>query len=90
MQTAQKLFEQGLITYHRTDNHNLSEDGLNLVRDALIARGHEADLPEKVNTWKNKAGAQEAHEAIRPTGFSTDQALDDDQRALLTLIEKER
>ena len=88
MQTAQKLFEQGLITYHRTDNHNLSEDGLKLVRDALIARGHEADLPEQVNTWKNKAGAQEAHEAIRPTGFSTDQALDDDQRALLTLIEK--
>ena len=87
MKTAQALFEKGLITYHRTDNHNLSDDGIALVREALVARGLGEHLPGNANTWKNKAGAQEAHEAIRPTGFNTPGELETDQRGLLTLIE---
>ena len=70
MQAAQALFEAGLITYHRTDNPNLSDDGIQAVWALLRQRGQDAYIPEKPNTWKAKDGAQEAHEAIRPTDFS--------------------
>ena len=67
MQAAQALFEAGLITYHRTDNPNLSDDGIQAVWALLRQRGQDAYIPEKPNAWKAKDGAQEAHEAIRPT-----------------------
>ena len=69
MQGAQALFEAGLITYHRTDNPNLSQEGVQMVWDYLRERGQAQYIPEKPNTWKAKDGAQEAHEAIRPTDF---------------------
>jgi len=69
MKLAQALFEAGLITYHRTDNPNLSQEGVQMVWDYLRERGQAQYIPEKPNTWKAKDGAQEAHEAIRPTDF---------------------
>lgn len=70
MQAAQALFEAGLITYHRTDNPNLSDDGIQAVWALLRQRGQDAYIPDKPNAWKAKDGAQEAHEAIRPTDFN--------------------
>jgi DNA topoisomerase-1 len=65
MGLAQKLYEQGLITYMRTDNPNLSEEGLQDIAAYL----HANQLPAAVtpNTWKTKDSVQGAHEAIRPT-----------------------
>jgi len=71
MKLAQALFEAGLITYHRTDNPNLSQEGVQMVWDYLRAKGQAQYIPEKANAWKAKDGAQEAHEAIRPTDFHT-------------------
>ncbi len=89
MQVAQSLFEEGLITYHRTDNPNLSDDGINDVMAWLTANGH--PVAAKPNHWKAKAGAQEGHEAIRP--IAVDQMpdmlanlLDGDQGAVYRLI----
>lgn len=65
MRLAQGLFERGLITYHRTDSPNLSEEGESLLR-AETQRRH-WPLSEKPRRWKAKGDAQEAHEAIRPT-----------------------
>jgi DNA topoisomerase-1 len=70
MQSAQKLFEAGLITYHRTDNPNLSDEGAAEVRDWLVSNQYGDHISGKVNTWKSKANAQEGHEAIRPTSIS--------------------
>ena len=69
MKLAQALFEAGLITYHRTDNPNLSQEGVQMTWDYLRAKGQAQYIPERPNTWKAKDGAQEAHEAIRPTDF---------------------
>ena len=67
MGLAQKLYEEGLITYMRTDSVNIAA----VARDAarkLISEKYGAEFtPEKPNFYKSKGGAQEAHEAIRPT-----------------------
>jgi DNA topoisomerase-1 len=68
MQVAQALFEEGVITYHRTDNPNLSDEGIADVIAWLSDNGY--GVAEKPNHWKAKAGAQEGHEAIRPTSVS--------------------
>jgi len=68
MSLAQQLYEQGLISYHRTDSTNLSEQSLKDARDYLVKNlGEEyaLDVPRHFKT-KSKL-AQEAHEAIRPT-----------------------
>lgn len=67
MREAQKLFEEGLITYHRTDSPNLSADGYSGVIAWLHSNNFSHDAVTICNTWKAKAGAQEGHEAIRPT-----------------------
>ncbi|MDR3727107.1 MAG: type I DNA topoisomerase [Terracidiphilus sp.] len=64
-QLAQKLFEQGLITYHRTDSQNFSAEALTEIR--AFAQANNLPIPAKARTFKSKASAQEAHEAIRPT-----------------------
>lgn len=68
MQLAQKLYEKGYITYHRTDSVNLSDKFVKEAR-AYIKREHGADfVPASARTYKTKSKiAQEAHEAIRPT-----------------------
>ncbi len=69
MRSAQKLYENGYITYMRTDSLTLSETALSASR-AAITKLYGADyLPPKARTYSNKVkNAQEAHEAIRPAG----------------------
>ena len=65
MSAAQKLYEQGYITYMRTDSTNLSETAINALADEITS----SYGPEYLQTrrYKSKKDAQEAHEAIRPT-----------------------
>ncbi len=74
-QVAQRLFEAGLITYHRTDSQNFSAEALKEVR--AYAKERELPLPASARTWRARDNAQEAHEAIRPTHFAAEQAGDD-------------
>ena len=68
MQTAQKLYEEGFITYHRTDSTNLSNDSIAMVRDFITKEYGPKYLPAAPKLYKTKSKvAQEAHEAIRPT-----------------------
>jgi len=68
MQLAQKLYEEGIITYHRTDSVNLSEKFLTESRDFIAVTYGKQYLPERPHRYHTKSKlAQEAHEAIRPT-----------------------
>ena len=88
MLMAQRLYEAGLITYMRTDSVNLSEDAKNAAQDAITsAYGSEYSKPRNFST-KSK-GAQEAHEAIRPTNLERNAvSVDYDQDRLYALIWK--
>jgi DNA topoisomerase-1 len=69
MVVAQKLYEQGCITYMRTDSTNLSNEALRATKEFISKNFKEDFLSEKTNIYKNKvANSQEAHEAIRPAG----------------------
>lgn len=71
MKAAQALFEKGLITYHRTDSLNLSQQFIDEVRSYIGAKFSKDHLPETPNYYKNNSqNAQEAHEAIRTTRVS--------------------
>jgi DNA topoisomerase-1 len=84
---AQKLFEQGLITYHRTDSQNFSAEAITEIRGFATTKN--LPLPPEPRRWKSRDGAQEAHEAIRPTHLEHEQAGDDErQRQLYDLIRK--
>ncbi|CAM3958631.1 type I DNA topoisomerase [Vreelandella rituensis] len=67
MTMAQRLYEAGFITYMRTDSTNLSKDAVESARDYIHAQYGERYLPESPNRYSSKEGAQEAHEAIRPS-----------------------
>lgn len=68
MVVAQKLYEQGFITYMRTDSLNLSQKFLDDAREYLEKEYGKNYLPKEVRKYKNKSkNAQEAHEAVRPT-----------------------
>lgn len=85
MDLAQKLYEAGLISYHRTDKPNLSDDAVQDI--AALAAADGLALSEKRRTWKSKEGAQEGHEAIRPTHMADrDAGETDEQKALYKLI----
>ncbi len=85
MAHAQKLYEQGHITYMRTDSPNLSAEAVEEIRQFCAAKSW--PLVEKVRTWKSKQGAQEAHEAIRPTHCEVEEAGENPQeQALYALI----
>ena len=66
MTIAQKLYESGKITYMRTDSVNLSDDALNATRNEILNRYGEEYYQKRKYSNKSK-GAQEAHEAIRPS-----------------------
>ena len=68
MQIAQNLYEQGLITYHRTDSFNLATEAVAMARGYIEKTYGKEYLPSTARVYKTKsASAQEAHEAIRPT-----------------------
>lgn len=76
MQIAQQLYEgidlkgagtQGLISYIRTDSVRVSDEALSAVREMIPERYGPEYLPAKPNQYKGRKGAQDAHEAIRPT-----------------------
>ncbi|HSK28452.1 MAG TPA: type I DNA topoisomerase [Candidatus Limnocylindria bacterium] len=78
MQLAQQLYEGvelgsegsvGLITYMRTDSTRISNDALDAVRQHIQAQYGKDYVPGKPNTFRSKKGAQDAHEAIRPTSL---------------------
>ena len=72
MQLAQRLYENGHITYHRTDSVNLAEDAINKCRKYITSEFGGNYLPDKPRTFQTKQKlAQEAHEAIRPTKVET-------------------
>ncbi|WCC46732.1 type I DNA topoisomerase [Tenacibaculum finnmarkense] len=88
MQVAQRLYEAGLITYMRTDSVNLSEDARNAAEEEIS--NYYGKEYSKQRVFKTKAkGAQEAHEAIRPTSMKM-HAIDTeyDQTRLYDLIWK--
>lgn len=85
MQLAQRLYEQGAITYMRTDSPNLSQEAVHAIRAYCEVKGW--PLVETPRTWKSKEGAQEAHEAIRPTHIEIEDTGETaDEKALYRLI----
>ena len=87
---AQRLYEAGYITYMRTDSTNLSRDAVEACR-ATISRDFGARyLPAEPNLYSSKEGAQEAHEAIRPSDVDVHpgrlQGVERDQERLYDLI----
>ena len=70
MQVAQKLYENGFITYMRTDSVHLAESAVREARETISKQYGKAYVPESARYYKSKKGAQEAHEAIRPTSFA--------------------
>jgi DNA topoisomerase-1 len=90
MSTAQKLYEQGFITYMRTDATNLSVEAVNEIREYIQQEYGNKFLPQQPNIYITKSkNAQEAHEAIRPTHFlNTNIKLSGDEEKLYNLIWK--
>lgn len=92
MNVAQRLYEQGDITYHRTDSFNLAPVAIDAVRKYILEAYGKEYLPEKPRLYKTsgKVVAQEAHEAVRPTHFETPpekfEGQDHDQKKLYSLI----
>lgn len=88
MQIAQRLYEAGLITYMRTDSVNLSQEAM-AAAEAEITRSYGKEF-SKPRSFNNKSkGAQEAHEAIRPTDMTQHSVnIDRDQARLYDLIWK--
>lgn len=73
MQVAQSLYENGHITYMRTDSTNLADVAVQAARDLVKSQYGEKYLPEKPRVYQTKVkNAQEAHEAIRPAGHPFD------------------
>ncbi|MGB5324610.1 MAG: type I DNA topoisomerase [Pseudomonadales bacterium] len=71
MMLAQRLYEAGYITYMRTDSTNLSAEAVANCRDYISGHYGDKYLPEKPRGYSSKEGAQEAHEAIRPSSVTT-------------------
>ena len=75
MMSAQKLYECGKITYHRTDSTNLSKDILGQIKKYVV--NHYGENYVKLRNYKTKVkNSQEAHEAIRPTNIDQDSLID--------------
>ncbi len=73
MKSAQTLYEQGLITYHRTDSFNLAASAVAQLRETILKNYGPKYLPEASRLYKTTSRlAQEAHEAIRPTKSDRD------------------
>jgi DNA topoisomerase I len=74
MSLAQRLYEEGFITYHRTDSYNLSKDFTTAAKGYIEKNFGAKYLPETSRVFQTKSKvAQEAHEAIRPTNLATNE-----------------
>jgi DNA topoisomerase-1 len=87
MRVAQSLYEDGLITYMRTDGVDMAEEAISAARKAIANRYDSGFVPDKPRRYTSKAkNAQEAHEAIRPTDFSKARAATGDHARLYELV----
>ena len=89
MRIAQGLYEDGAITYMRTDGVQMDSSAISAARLAVANRYDASYVPDKPRVYQTKAkNAQEAHEAIRPTDFGKDKAGGGDHARLYDLIFK--
>ena len=89
MRVAQQLYEDGLITYMRTDGVQMDPGAISAARKAVADRYDASYVPDQPRQYQTKAkNAQEAHEAIRPTDFSRDKAGSGDHARLYDLVWK--
>jgi len=89
MRLAQNLYEDGAITYMRTDGVQMDGSAISAARGAIANRYDASYVPDKPRQYTAKAkNAQEAHEAIRPTDFGKDRAGSGDHARLYDLIWK--
>ncbi|HEX8306965.1 MAG TPA: type I DNA topoisomerase [Allosphingosinicella sp.] len=89
MRIAQALYEDGSITYMRTDGVQMAPEAISEARRAVANRFDAGYVPDKPRHYETKAkNAQEAHEAIRPTDFGRDRAGSGDHGRLYELIWK--
>jgi DNA topoisomerase-1 len=87
MRVAQGLYEQGLITYMRTDGVDMAPEAISAARRTIADRYDSGYVPDKPRQYTTKAkNAQEAHEAIRPTDFSQRRAGTGDHARLYELV----
>src|SRR5688500_14370948 len=89
MRVAQGLYEDGAITYMRTDGVDMAPEAISAARRAVVDRYDSGYVPDKPRHYQTKQkNAQEAHEAIRPTDFGRDRAGSGDHGRLYELIWK--
>jgi DNA topoisomerase I len=89
MRVAQSLYEDGAITYMRTDGVDMAPEAISAARRAVTARYDAGYVPDKPRVYTTKVkNAQEAHEAIRPTDFHQDRAGSGDHARLYDLVFK--
>ncbi|MEO6359838.1 MAG: type I DNA topoisomerase, partial [Sphingomicrobium sp.] len=87
MRVAQSLYEDGLITYMRTDGVDMAPEAISAARKAIANRYDAGYVPDKPRHYTSKAkNAQEAHEAIRPTDFSQPRGGSGDHARLYELV----
>ncbi|WP_415905538.1 type I DNA topoisomerase [Neptuniibacter sp. QD48_55] len=93
MMMAQRLYEAGYITYMRTDSTNLSAEAVANCREYIGDHFGSKYLPEAPNSYSSKEGAQEAHEAIRPSDVNVEATalknMDRDAERLYELIRRQ-
>jgi DNA topoisomerase-1 len=89
MRIAQQLYEDGAITYMRTDGVQMDGSAISAARGAIANRYDGSYVPDKPRHYQTKAkNAQEAHEAIRPTDFGKDRVGSGDHARLYDLVWK--
>lgn len=87
MRVAQGLYEDGLITYMRTDGIDMAPEAISAARKAIASRYDAGFVPDKPRQYQSKIkNAQEAHEAIRPTDFNKARAASGDYGRLYELV----
>ncbi|HET7606776.1 MAG TPA: type I DNA topoisomerase, partial [Sphingomicrobium sp.] len=87
MRVAQSLYEDGLITYMRTDGIDMAPEAVSAARRAIANRYDAGFVPDKPRHYTSKVkNAQEAHEAIRPTDFDRPRAASGDHARLYELV----
>ncbi len=87
MRVAQGLYEDGLITYMRTDGVDMAPEAISAARRAIASRYDAGFVPDRPRQYQSKIkNAQEAHEAIRPTDFDLSRAASGDHARLYELV----